>query len=522
VQSLNPRMTGRMLSRRSVFRSLGAGSLGLLAALGQLRQGAAAPARRQASEQPNILLILTDDLDTRSLEFMPNVAELLGQQGTTFANFFVTTPLCTPSRASILTGQYVHNNGVLGNAGKSGGFSTFHRLDREQSTIANWLQDAGYRTALIGKYHNGYPEPDNAGYVPPGWDEWFVGVDGTGKYFDFSVNDNGQTVAFGHGAENYSTDIFAARAVDFIRNTEPGQPFLLYLAPHAPHGPAKPAPRHAEEFSELQAPRPPSFNEPDVSDKPDWLRNAPELSAEQIDRIDEWYRQRLRSLLAIDEMVATLVAELRATGKLDNTYIFFTSDNGYQLGEHRIETAKRAPYEEAIRVPLLVRGPDVPAGRVEERMALNIDFGPTFAALAGTEAPEFVDGRSLLPLLVAETGDEWRQVILIEGFNGAQRTRPRRSDRSQDRPRAAERDDDNENALGLSSFFALRTADQLYVEHDTGERELYDLLADPYELENLITIADPTELASMSERLAELQVCAADTCRVAENRPLGG
>ncbi|MDP9363610.1 MAG: sulfatase, partial [Chloroflexota bacterium] len=372
------------------------------------------------SARPNIVLILLDDLDARSVEAMPNVMSLLRDQGTTFENFFVTTPLCCPSRASILRGQYAHNHGVLRNVKKGrkpGGFPTFLELGREGSTVATWLHDAGYRTALVGKYLNQYPEGAEPGHVPPGWDEW--SAEARGQYFNYRLNENGTVVRYGRDPGDYQTDVLAAKATDFVaRSAVDDRPFFLYLAPHAPHTPATPAPRHAEAFAGATAPRAPSFNEADVGDKPGWVRAAPALSADEIAGIDELHRQRSRSLLAVDDMVAALVDALRAGGALDDTYVLLTSDNGFHQGEHRLPGGKGDPYEASIRVPLLVRGPGVAAGGTVGELALNVDLAPTLAELAGATAPGFVDGRSLVPLLAGEPPPAWRRALLVELFGG--------------------------------------------------------------------------------------------------------
>ena len=460
--------------------------------------------------RPSIIVVLTDDLDARSIAFMPQLKSLLADQGLTFANFFVTTALCCPSRSSILRGQYVHNHQVFTNTPPGGGFGKFHDLGHEQSTVATWLRTAGYRTGLMGKYLNGYPDRSAPTYVPPGWDEWDSPARG-GAYgnFNYTMNETGKLVDYGNRPDDYLTDVLARKAADFIRaSSRDGRPFFLYLATYAPHAPATPAPRHQNAFASVTAPRPPSFNEADVGDKPAWVRNRPSLSDQEMARIDRQNRQRLRSLLAVDEMLAGLIDVLRQTGQLDRTYVFFTSDNGYHMGEHRLMPGKNTAYEEDIRVPLLVRGPGVPAGRTIEHLALNIDLAPTFAALAGATAPPFVDGRSLLPLLspTAPPLLQWRQAFTVEHY-ADQSAEPGGAQPRQRRTRAA------------PELHALRTRTMLYVEYVTGERELYDLQQDPYELQNRASTAAPDLLARLSARLAELQRCASAGCRAAEDAP---
>ncbi|HEY2988296.1 MAG TPA: sulfatase [Candidatus Binatia bacterium] len=453
----------------------------------------AATPHPEVHEKPNFIVILTDDLDAKSIELMPNLNALLTKQGAAFSNYFVTSSLCCPSRASLLRGQYPHNHQVLTNAKPEGGFERFHALGEEQSTMATWLQAAGYRTALLGKYLNEYPGKQSL-YVPPGWDEWYALMDHRAAFFDYRLNENGHAVSYGHDANAYETDVLAAKTVDFIARTVASgkQPFFIYLAPSAPHLPATPAPRHEKDFLNATAPRTPAFNESDLSGKPAWVRERPPLSVAEIAEIDRVYRRRLQSMLAVDEMIKKIVAALQTHGLLNQTYIFFTSDNGFHLGEHRLTVGKDTAYEEDIHVPLIVRGPGIPAGRTLQHLTLNIDLAPTLAELAGVSAPNFVDGRSLGPLLKASPAPHgWREDFLVEYWP---QSRPTRKS-----PR-------------YPAYQALRTKGYLYVEHATGEEELYDLRVDPHELHN-IAAAAPNLVARLSKRLGLLEHCAGANCR---------
>jgi arylsulfatase A-like enzyme len=481
---------------------------------------------------PNIVVINTDDLDVRSVACMPNLQSLLAQEGVTFTNAFVTTPLCCPSRASLLRGQYAHSHGVLSNAGDNGGFPAFYRLGDEDSTVATWLQDAGYRTALIGKYLNRYPRDAAEAHVPPGWDEWSAFAsgdddDGGSYYSDYALNEDGTIVLYGQQPSDYSTDVLAARATDFVdRAAAAGDLFFLYIAPYAPHGPSTPAPRHTGAFADVRAPRVPSFNEADVSDKPAWVQALPALNDDQIALIDDRYQRRLRSLLAVDEMVASLIETLDAAGVLDNTYIVFTSDNGYQLGEHGLPLGKQAPYDESIRVPLIVRGPGVAVGAVVDSIALNIDLAPTFAELANASPADFVDGRSLVPLLDGDPPTAWRHGFLVERYG---RTHPDQWGAPGPVPVTATPDgrealehEEGDAITGVAPidappYLALRTERYLYVEYASGERELYDVQTDPYQLQNLAATADPALLAALAANLDRLRLCAGADCRAAED-----
>ncbi len=485
------------------------------------------------STRPNFLFILTDDLDGRlgTLQYMPHLQELLTSQGMSIDDFLISTPVCCPSRSSILRGQYTHNHQVYTNGDPLGGYRKFYDLGEESSTLATWLQAAGYHTALFGKYLNGYPFADDRTYVPPGWNDWYSPARGTPyKELDYYLNENGKIVAYGAGASDYMTDVLAGKVDGYLRShaSDP-QPFFIYLATYAPHGPSTPAPRHASLFGDLQVPRTPSFNEADVSDKPLAIRADPLLTAEQIAALDEAYRQRVRSMQAVDEMIARLVDTLQATGQLSNTYIIFTSDNGFHLGQHRLVAGKNKPYEEDIAVPFIIRGPGIPAGQeLRDYLAGNIDIAPTIADLAGVVPPGYVDGRSLAPLWSAARPSlqSWRQGFLIEDWGSDDQASGllqhiSLAARPLDPQLLEPPDPDQILQPGpQAQFFAVRTPRYTYVEYSDGERELYDLQKDPYELNNLAATADPALLAQFSAWLKALKTCAADACRLAEQAGL--
>jgi N-acetylglucosamine-6-sulfatase len=453
------------------------------AAAGLLMPGS--PSLRQAPEtavasRPNILVIMTDDQRLDDQRVLTRTRALLANRGTTFQNSFVSYALCCPSRATFLTGQYPHNHGVLANSGPNGGYS---RLD-SSNTLAVWLQDAGYYTAHVGKYLNGYGTASPA--PPAGWSRWFGLIDpSTYRYFGYSVSVDGVPAAYGDAAGDYQTDVLAAEAERIIRSRAgSGQPFFLSVAPLAPHleriggksFPPRPAPRHEDAFAGEPLPATPAFDEPDVNDKPAHIRRLSVLAPAKENRALANHRGRLASLLAVDEMVERLVEALRETGQLDRTVIFFTSDNGFFLGEHRIPDGKYFSYEEAIRVPLIVRGGGFGAGARVDALVSNIDLAPTIVALTGARPRRTLDGRSLLAPAKGRT-------LLIEGYNPG-RVRP--------------------------SFKAVRDVRWLYVEHATGDRELYDLQTDPHQLRSRPGGAVQKDLA---RRLALLRNCAGASCR---------
>jgi arylsulfatase A-like enzyme len=440
----------------------------------------------QQQRRPNVVVVMSDDQTVESMRVMANVRALLAREGTTFANNFVSYSLCCPSRSTFLTGQYAHNHGVMGNAAPNGGY---YKLD-SSNTLPLWLQRGGYHTVHIGKYLNGYGTR-NATEVPPGWNEWYGGVDPTTyRYYGYTLNENGRTVAYG---QQYQADVYTAKAVDAVRRLAPrSEPFFLsvaYLAPHAgapresddPRGMATPvpAPRHRNRFASEPLPRPASFNEADVSDKPGVVRNRRLLTPRQVAAITENYRQRLESILAVDEGVAQIVAALRAAGELDETLFVYTSDNGFFHGEHRIPAGKVQVYEPSIRVPLIVRGPGVPRGRTLVEPSINVDLAPTIVDAANVRAGRVMDGRSLLPLLAHPSRRLGRDVL-----------------------------------LETPSYTGIRTPRYKYVEYSNGERELYDLARDPDELQSLH--AEPSHAAvrkELARRLMELRTCRGAACR---------
>jgi N-acetylglucosamine-6-sulfatase len=449
-----------------------------------------ANAQSSTTQQPNIVFVLTDDLDYASAQKMPEISALLAEQGTSFEEAFVSHSVCCPSRATILTGLYDHNHNVLSNRPPDGGFEKFVSEGHEENTIGVGLQEAGYQTAFFGKYLNGYQRERRGAdptHVPPGWDEWYGKLDGQDLY-DYRINENGEEVSYGSEEEDFYTDVLAGQTTDFVRRAAPdSEPFFMYVAPTAPHGPATPAERHEGAFSEEEPYRPLSYNEEDVSDKPSQIQETERISEEEASTIDDYYRQRLESMLAVDEMVGWLVEELEATGELENTYIFFTSDNGFEQGEHRLQKGKSQAYEESSRVPLLVRGPGVPAGVKTEKLAVNTDFAPTFADLAGAAFP--ADGRSLVPVLAGSQDPSWRTSILLERLPSQR------------------------------GYQAIRTETHKYVEYNNGDVELYDLTADPYEMESIHERADPALLEDLKARLEALRSCSEEGCREAEDAP---
>jgi N-acetylglucosamine-6-sulfatase len=459
----------------------------------------AEPARSDlasSNDRPNVVVVMTDDQAMGSLRFMPNVRRELVQRGETFRRAFVTTPECCPSRASFLTGQYAHNHGVLSADPPEGGYPAF---SDKANILPAWLQEAGYRTGHIGKYLNGYGVAalgSSPTEVPVGWDYWEVPADHSEyQMYGYTLNENGELHHYGYQPADYQTNVLSDKAAAFLRAGPTAQPFFLSVAPVAPHGEGvlerwprvnrdpRPAPRDLGALSSEPTPHPTAYRRR-VEDAP------PPISARER-RSTRWFGGggalrasflgRSESLLAVDRLVGRLVRILRARGELENTYFVFTSDNGYLLGEHGM-IGKNLPYDEDVRVPLVVRGPGIrPAGRSDALVA-NIDLAPTIVRIAGAVAGRRMDGHSLLPLLRGRR-DAIRHELLLEYLATDQ------------------------------AFRAIRTDRYAFQRYRVGGSELYDLRSDPAELHNLARRKAGADLrARLAGRLHRLSRCAGAAC----------
>jgi N-acetylglucosamine-6-sulfatase len=445
---------------------------------------------------PNIVFVLADDLSTNLVRYMPHVLAL-EKRGTTFTNYTVTDSLCCPSRASIFSGHFPHDTGVLTNGGPDGGFHVFHDRGEEQATFAAALERVGYRTALMGKYLNGYIPGHRLGasrpYVPPGWSEWDVAGGGYNK-FNYHLNQNHKVVRYGSRHSDYLTDVLSRRATQFVSTCPKAhQPFFLELATFAPHRPYVPAPRDQQAFPGLTAPRPASFDRLPLH-APPWLAHVQAMSHEQVRHIDWVFRRRVQSDLAVDRALGDLESALHRVGDSSDTEIFFSSDNGYHLGEHRLLPGKMTAFDTDIRVPLIAAGPGIAVDRACPAVVENVDLAPTFEALAGVAPPADLDGHSLLPLLHGRLPRHWRTAALIEHHGPVNET-------------TAGPDLESEQSQNPPSYNAMRTATYVYVEYADHSRELYDLVRDPDETDNLIPVLSPRTAGVLHEDLRALANC---------------
>jgi N-acetylglucosamine-6-sulfatase len=489
-------------------RAIIAAALALLAAMA----GALVTHEAKGATQKNVVFILTDDMPMSELSAMPNVQSLIAAQGTSFNEAYVSFPLCCPSRATLMSGLYMHNHGVHGNFPPNGSWEKFEPL--EPNALPVRLQSDGYYNVHIGKYMNGYalhnlnvsPLP-----VPPGWNEWYGKVSEDALYYNWQVIEKTGTSAvphltfYGDQPSDYQTDVFADRAVDFINDLSPvtQTPFMMDVWFNSPHGPFDPAPRDLYRLSGMQLPKLPGFNEKDISDKPKWFRKQAKkrITKNQIKVINRERRRQSEQLLSVDQSVGEIVAALQAKGLLDDTYIIFASDNGFFRGEHRIVSGKYLPYDPSARVPLIIRGPGIPHGGVSNELVWLGDVPQTILQIAaGSENPS-LDGRSLLPFAQDPVKRSTRP-ILLEGDTGPGGTGAESAQASAARARVAKVGvsgkrgvknlDQEPNAIKSASntnnapaYRAIRTTRYLYVIYANGQTELYDMVRDPAQLNSL-------------------------------------
>ena len=477
---------------RNFVRPLRLLALTMLAAAGLCLPAAAHAAR------PNVVAIMTDDQTVESLRVMPKVKRLLIDEGTIFDRSYVSFPVCCPSRATFLTGQFPHNNAVEGLDPPWGGYVA---LDTS-SYLPVWLRRVGYNTIHLGKFLNGYGTQNlDQTEVPRGWTEWQGSVDpSTYSFYGYTLNENGVLRTYGEdeNPDFYQTDFYGRRASNLIDQYAGRKPFFLsvnFVAPHHGGGVQEEevdstlklpvvAPRHAGRFAGEPLPYDASYNEADVSDKPSIISRRPTFTPETETDIRRAYQRRLGSLLAIDDAVERIVTTLERTGELENTLIIFTSDNGFFHGEHRMPFGKLLAYEPSIQVPLIMRGPGVPRGQRRKQLVENVDVAPTIlkAAKARGDLELPMDGRPLFPLL-RDRGLEWGRDLLIAARGGPTR------------------------------YWGLRTYRYLYVQYATGELELYDLERDPYQLQNVVFHPRYARIARvLSGRLARLRFCEGRSC----------
>jgi N-acetylglucosamine-6-sulfatase len=533
-------------------------------------------AEPSALQKPSFVVVQVDDATLDQLyaslnvggvevQAMPYTQALIAGRGITFNRYYVPYPLCCPSRVSLLTGRYAHNHNVRGNVPPNGGYTGFKARGAYTHNLATWLQGAGYRTIHVGKFLNGYgDEPFDEGKdVPPGWSAWHsvLRADTNHYFYGYTLNNNGslegpygdpgswETREYGErddfGCPSaplngkpcfYETDRFNTIAWEELTQTSPEQPFYLQMDYTAPHGdfrrPAGPEPatRHYNTFAGAPYPhsRSEGFNEGNVNDKPRFIREAPYLSLNEIHTYRVYYQKALESLRSVDEGVKTIVDTLGGLQRLRNTYIVFTSDNGFFYGEHRLTGGKFIAYEPATHLPLLIRGPGIKPGTSTGELAANIDLAPTILELAGAEADKSIDGRSLVPFM-RDPALRSRRPLLFESFvetndveaNGEPTAQ--RVVKELKRHRASGKDGASASIVAPpKDYEGIRLGPYKYIEWPDGEKELYDITKDPYELNNVVRVPNLSPIrAFLHAQLIRLETCVGRSCQeVAPKFPL--
>jgi len=459
-----------MLDRRTLLK-LAATVPGLLSTAAGAARGPQAPG---AATKPNMIHILVDDMRFDDYRHMKNLKRLLIGKGLDFRAQFVAYPYCAPSRVSFLTGLQAHNHGVFHNTGHKGGYYLYQQM--EGNALPVWLSDAGYYVGHIGKFINDYNNvaPD---HVPPGYADWQAMSSSFDNYFNFTLNENGTQVPYDNG--QYTTSVFMKKVETFLA-TAP-QPWALFFWPNCCHGPAIPAPRDAGTFANVDMPIPPSFNEADVSDKPTYIRDLPLLNETQIAAIQDRWRARQETLQSLDRGLVKIIDALTQSGRIANTHIVLTSDNGYQEGEHRINDHKNFLYEESVKMPLFWLQP---SGYIADCIAptSSVDITAAFVELAGATAGRVLDGTSLVPLLGDVTAP-WNRAVLTQSQRG----------------------------------FGVATQHYRYMDwgsHKEQQFEVYDMTVDPYQLNNVAGQPAYAEIqADLAAALEQLRGCSGSTCK---------
>ena len=510
-----------------------AAGIACLAALALLVGGERSHA---ASSKPNIIMFTTDDQTVRDLVATPKTQALIGAQGANFLHAYVSMSLCCPSRVTVQTGEYAHNHHVMGNTPPQGGYSVFN----DKNDLPVWLQRAGYRTIHIGKMPNGFGTETNETYVPPGWGpfnggagpgEFYGFIKPSSAYFGFALDENG--VLSQYPPDAYQTDTYADLAVQRIDahfTNHANDPLYMQVQFFGPHDPADPAPRHVGAFASSLLPIDASFNEKNVKDKPGWIRKIRRFGPGLIAKIQTRYQRRLETLLSVDDAVERIVNELNDKGVLGNTYIIFTSDNGFMQGQHRLHQGKFAPYEPSIQVPLLMRGPGIPAGSQPRSLVWNGDITATILKIADAQAGLTQDGHSLLPYARDPNLKSTRPILIETGPPGAtnepgtpvsaasgRRVHFSKYVKNLDQDHTAQ----IARAIVAPRYRAIRTGRYLLVKYSDESRELYDLKRDPLELRSKYKDSRYFPVRKyLLKKLKGLVLCeGADCRRGSANRP---
>ena len=529
-----------MPSRQSLRAGFTLAGIGCLLLLVFLARGEES---RAASGRPNVIMFTTDDQTFRDLVAMPKTQALIGSAGANFLHAYASDPLCCPSRVTVQTGEYAHNTGVLGNTPPQGGYSSFN----DKNDLPVWLQADGYRTIHIGKMPNGFGAPDVGGptYVPPGWGPFAAGIGPVSKgefygfigppssYTGFTLDENGVEKTF--SPDDYSTDVYADLAVDRIDShlaNFPSSPLYMQVQFFAPHDPATPAPKYANAFATAPLPIDPSFNEKNVKDKPAWIKAIKRFGPGLIAKIQTRYQHRLETLLSVDDAVQKIVDDLQSRGVLNDTYLIFTSDQGFMQGQHRLHQGKFVPYEPSVQVPLLIRGPGIPAGSQPRALVWNGDITSTILQMTGARPGLAQDGQSLLPFAQDPAKKTTRPILFETGPPGTtfepgigtaaaagghkRRVKIGTYVKNTDLDHTAQL----ARAIVAPRYRAIRTGRYLLTKYSDGGREMYDISRDPLELTSVWKNGRYAPVKKfLLKKLAKLVHCSGPACNEEIGKP---
>lgn len=471
--------------------------------------------------QRNVVLILTDDQDLvlGGLDPMLKTQRLMANYGTTFSNAFATTPICCPSRSSILTGLYLHNHRTVNNSINGGCSNHYWQKKFEPYTFARLLHDNGYKTFYAGKYLNQYGKISTGGtvHVPLGWD-WWIGLVGNSRYYNYTLSVNG-TSSF--RKDDYLTDVIKDYALKFLeQRVVQESSFLMVLAPPAPHAPFTPSLKYKDFFKNVKAKRTLNFNYPVYKDK-HWLLRLPpkQLTKSTLKIVDEMYRHRWETLLSVDDLVEEVILKLQSLNLMNSTYVIFTSDHGYHMGQFAQFDDKRLPYEFDVRVPFIIRGPGIPQKFRELNSVLNIDIAPTILHIAGVKSYLPMDGISILSKIGKKKFDERSFLIEYRGEGNDDNVDPicnynQDNTLSECAPiRDCKCQDSRNNTYNCIREIS-QVKDRIYCIFKDSEnfREMYDMKKDKYQLRNLALTAEENIKEDFEKRINNLILCNSHIC----------
>ena len=452
----------------------------------------------------NVVLLLADDLDWPLWDDVPRL-KAYQDLGTTLTNFVVTESLCCPSRTSIMRGQYVHNHDVISNMPQTGGgWQTFYDLGHQKDCLPNWLSSGGIQTAHVGKYLNGFPGKElKPSYTPPGWNYFVSTTRGKSAYtgYNYTLNTNGELQKYYEGPYDFLEDVLTAKTTEWLETAT--EPFYLEFSSYLPHSPAPASPARTGSREGSQAPRSPNYNAAGIYE-PKWLEKQPRLGPKQEQNLDLLWTRRLESAESMADSFDAIMSQLRDSGRMEDTLIIVTSDNGYHVGSHRLPSGKHTPYREDSVVPAVFIGPGIAKGVTIDKMTSTIDLAPTIATLQGAATPSWLDGRDLMPLLLDPENAPWRTGVLTENLAPTTKGDP------------------DFSGFEAPKYDALRTEQYLYVDYGRKQPPaLYNLVNDPYELNNVVRTTDPVIVEQLARQTKALARCSGPSCRVADSLPVG-